>query len=69
MYTSTYIEDIKIDKVHSYKYLGITLDMNLTYIKHLENVIKTISYKALLLAKMQRYITQEVALRIYKSMI
>ena len=46
-----YIDDIKIDRVHTYKYLGITLEANLTYSKHLENLIKTISYKALLLAK------------------
>ena len=39
-----YINDIKIDRVHTYKYLGITLDANLTYNKHLENLIKTISY-------------------------
>ena len=64
-----YIDDIKIDRVHTYKYLGITLDANLTYSKHLENLIKTISYKALLLAKMRKYISQDVALRIYKTII
>ena len=64
-----YIDDVKIDRVHTYKYLGITLDANLTYSKHLENHIKTISYKALLLAKMRKYISQDGAIRIYKTMI
>ena len=64
-----YIDNIKIDRVHTYKYLGITLDANLTYSKHLETDIKSISDKALLLAKMRKYILQEVALRIYKTMI
>ena len=66
---SLFIDNIKIDRVHSYKYLGITLDMNLSFNRHLENLIKTISYKALLLAKIRKYITQEVALQIYKTMI
>ena len=43
--------------------------MNLNYNKHLENVIKSISYKSLLLAKIRKYITQDVAIRIYKTMI
>ena len=64
-----YIDDIKIDGVPTYKYLGITLDANLTYNRHLENIIKTISYKSLLLAKMRKYITREVAITIYKTMI
>ena len=54
-----FIDTTRIDRVHSYKYLGITLGMNMTYNKHLENVIKTVSYKALLLAKMRRYIIVE----------
>ena len=63
------IDDNKLDRVPTYKYLGITLDANLTYNRHLENVIKSLSYKALLLAKMRKYITQDVSLRIYKIMI
>ena len=63
------IGDIRIERVHSYKYLGITLDMNLNFKKHLGNCIKSASYKALLLSKVRRYITFEAAIRIYKTMI
>ena len=64
-----FIEGTKIDRVQTYKYLGITLDMHLNYNKHLENIVRTISYKSLLLAKVRKYITQDVAIRIYKTMI
>ena len=64
-----FIDTTKIDRVYTYKYLGITLDVNLNYNKHLENVIKSISYKSLLLAKIRKYISTDVAIRIYKTMI
>ena len=64
-----YINNIKIDRVYTYKYLGITLDVNLNNNKHLENVIKSISYKALILAKIRKYVTTDVAIRIYKTLI
>ena len=64
-----YISTTKIDRVYTYKYLDITLDANLNYNKHLENVIKSISYKSLLLAKIRKYITTDVAIRMYKTMI
>ena len=38
----------RIERVHSYKYLGITLDTNLTFKKHIENCIKSASYKSML---------------------
>ena len=63
------IGDIRIERVHSYKYLGITLDMNLNFKKHLGNCIKSASYKALLLSKVRRYIAFEAAIRIDKTMI
>ena len=66
---SVNIGNIRIDKIHSYKYLGITLDMNFTHKKHLENCIRSTSYKTLLLSKVRKYITTDAAIRIYKTMI
>ena len=59
----------KIERVPSYKYLGIILDSNLNYKKHIENCIKSASYKAMLLSKIRKYITFEASVRIYKTMI
>ena len=66
---SVKIGNIRIERVHSYKYLGITLDMNLNFKKHLEICIRSASYKAMLLSKIRKYITTEAAIRIYKTMI
>ena len=63
------IGDIRIERVHTYKYLGITLDMNLNFKKHLEICIRSASYKAMLLSKVRKYITKDAAIRIHKTMI
>ena len=63
------IDNLRIDRVSSYKYLGITLDMNLNYTKHLQNCLNIASHKTYLLSKIRSYITHDAALRIYKTMI
>ena len=37
-----FIQDRKIERVISYKYLGMLLDMNLNYNSHLENCLRLI---------------------------
>ena len=64
-----FINDTKIDRVLSYKYLGITLDDNLDFNIHIENCLKLVSYKAYLLGKVRKYINVHTAVTIYKSMI
>ena len=61
-----FINDIKLERVNSYKYLGLTMDMKLNYNKHLETCLKLISHKAYLLSKM--YIDEKTAITIYKTM-
>ena len=63
------LDGFKIDKVISYKYLGITLDLNLNFNKHIENCLKLISHKTYLLGKIRRYINRHTAMTIYKTMI
>ena len=66
---SLFINDNKLERVTSYKYLGLTLDMNLNYNKHLENGLKLVAYKAFLLNKIRMYIDVYTAITIYKTMI
>ena len=61
--------NMKLEKVSSYKYLGMTLDMNLNFNIHLENCLKLISHKAFLLNKIRKYINISTATTIYKTMI
>ena len=58
-----------MEHVPSYKYMGVTLDTNLNFNKHLENCIKLISHKAYLLSKIRQYIDMNTAVTIYKTMI
>ena len=41
-----------IELTQTYKYLGLTLDSSLTFIKHLSNLINTLNYKIYLLNNM-----------------
>ena len=56
-----------LKQVPSYKYLGMILDSTLNYNLHVNQVIRTILHKLLLLMKM--YLREDMALSIYKSML
>ena len=59
----------QLQLVLSYKYLGILLDSTLNFNKHIASVINTVLYKITLLSKVKKYLRNDVALQIYKSMI
>ena len=55
--------------VPPYKYLGLSLDSTLNFGQHIASIVKTISFKMTLLAKMKKILNDNVALQIYKSML
>ena len=59
----------RIKLVPSYKYLGVTLDPTLSYSQHIAGVIRTVHHKMQLLARLKKYLINDVALNIYKSML
>ena len=57
------INETRIQTVPTYKYLGIVLDSTLYHRSHIAYVTKTILHKP------RKYLTRDVALKMYKSMI
>ena len=58
-----------LQKVPTFKYLGLILDPMLNYNNHLSSVIRSVLYKMPLLAKVKKFLNHDTALQIYKSMI
>ena len=58
-----------LERVCSYKYLGLILDEHLNYNKHVKEMSKLISHKLYLLSKIRRYITQKACITIFKTMV
>ena len=63
------IQGLDIDYVFQYKYLGVTIDEILSFRAHLNNTIKLVAHKISILKKLRFYITEEAAVKIYKTMI
>ena len=58
-----------LDRVCSYKYLGLILDDRLNFNKHITELCKLLSHKLFLLAKIRKYLMKEASIVIFKSMI
>ena len=59
----------KLKLVPYFNYLGITLDSTLNFSKHITTVVQLICHKMSLLAKLKRYLRDETAILIYKTML
>ena len=55
--------------VQNYKYLGIILDPNLSFAKHIANLVSVVNFKAYSFTKFRHMLTKSAAIRLYKSMI
>ena len=62
-------EDTLLQSVSSYKYLGVTLDSQLTYKKHINKTISTASLKIRQLCRMRAFLNTKAATLVYKNMI
>ena len=51
-----------LKKLPTFKYLDLTLDQTLNYNHHISSIIRTILHEMTLLAKMKKYLNNDVAL-------
>ena len=63
------LEGTQLQVVPTYKYLGFILDSVLTFNCHVKNVSNMVAYKTNLLGRIRKFLNDDVALKIYKSMI
>lgn len=59
----------KIEVVDSYNYLGIKIESKLTFAPHLRTLLRNVSYENKQFWRIRRYLSQENAILIYKTMI
>ena len=64
-----YLDGDIIQRVPTFKYLGMVLDPTLNYNHHISSILRTVLHKMVLLAKLKKYLHNDVALQIYKSML
>ena len=69
LFRSLEINEIKLEKVRNYKYLGITLDENMTFGSHIALLNRTVRHKTFLLRKVRPFLTTYAALQVLKVMI
>ena len=62
-------DNVLLVRETTYKYLGVTLDATLSMSKHISNITQQISHKVYVLGKIRKYINNQAALTIYKTMI
>ena len=59
----------KLCKVSQYDYLGVTIDKDLKMVSHVDHMYKKANSKLGIQSKIRRYITEETAVKFYKTMI
>ena len=61
--------NVEIERVYTFPYLGITLDPDLKFVEHRKIVVRNIRHKVHQLVKVRNYVDESTALTIYKTMV
>lgn len=63
------INNVEIEVVDKFKYLGFVIDNRLSFSYRIKNCIKQVNHKMFLLRKIRGYMNATTSLLLYKSMI
>ena len=63
------VDNVPLQTVTSYKYLGITLDGQLNYSKHINKLISNVSVKLKQFRRMRLFLNTKAATMVYKNML
>ena len=63
------LDDVSLDRVNSTKFLGVTIDENLTWKKHIDAISKTISRNAGMLTKLKHFVPENILYTLYCTLI
>ena len=63
------LNNVLLERVCSYKYLGFILDDHLNFNKHINSMVSTVSHKLYLLSRIRRYFNNEACILIFKTMV
>ena len=58
-----------LDRVYCYKYLGLSVDDNLNFNKHVQDMNKIVTHKLYMFSKIRFYIGENEAILLFKTMI
>ena len=58
-----------LDRVHCYKYLGLSIDDILSFNKHVQDMHKIVTHKLYMFSKIRFYIDEKAAISLFKTMI
>ena len=63
------LDNNRLDRVSSYKYLGFILDEHLNFNKHITEICNLVSHKLYLLSRIRKYLTTLACINIFKTMV
>ena len=64
-----FVDNYRIRRVASTESLGLTIDENLTWGKHIDNISKKVSSAISALIRIRNFISKETAVKVYQGLI